>query len=114
MNATQGWNWQKRTTLDRLEHRARCEVCRQGRKPKPGEHLFAVKDAATRAFIHVVACSTEEAQVRSGFASLLYSFCLDLGAGPPMPEAVKARLRVLSEQRRIEARKRRTESEARP
>ena len=83
-------------------HAADCKDCEA--KPEPGQFVFAVKNAATREYRHVVAESSATAIAKTGWAEIAYTL-ITRSPVKPMPEEIKARLIEINKERRLVRRK---------
>lgn len=97
--------WTARKAADETRHSAACIVCREHLRPANDQKLYAVKNARTREFVHVLV-NGESLESKLGWSrdEILYSMLIEDGVpkGPPMTDEVKARLREAGEKRKAE------------
>lgn len=97
--------WTIRKVADEARHLESCAVCRNRLRPSANQKLYAVKNARTRQFIHVLV-NGESLESKLGWPKddILYSILLEDGASksPPMSEELRARLREATEKRKAE------------
>ena len=97
--------WTTREIADKIRHLTSCLVCRERLRPASDQKLYAVKNARTRQFVHILV-NGESLESKLGWSrdEILYSMLIEDGApkGPLMSEEVKAKLREASEKRKAE------------
>lgn len=94
----------ERERIDRARHLERCAVCRNKLRCDRDHRLYAVKNARTREFIHVLV-NGESLESKLGWPreEILYSMLVENGAtkAPPMSEDTKDRLRIAAAERKL-------------
>lgn len=96
--------WTIKKTADEVKHLTACNVCRERLRPREDQKLYAVKNARTRQFVHVLINGRSlEDTIGWPKNEILYSLLLEDGAakGPPMTEEIKERLRVAAAERKL-------------
>lgn len=97
--------WTVRKAADEARHLASCAICRERLRPANDQKLYAVKNARTRQFVHVLV-NGESLESKLGWPrdEILYSMLIEdsFPKGPPMSDEVKAKLREANEKRRVE------------
>lgn len=92
----------ERERVDRARHLERCAACRNKLRPAIDERLYAVKNARTREFVHVLV-NGESLESKLGWPreEILYAMLVENGAAKtPMSEETKARLRQIQAERK--------------
>ena len=92
----------ERERADRARHLERCMVCRNKLRCDRDHRLYAVKNARTREFIHVLV-NGESPESKLGWPrdEILYAMLVENGATrPTMSEETKARLRQIRAERK--------------
>lgn len=94
-----------RMKADETRHLESCAVCRNKLSPDRSQKLYAVKNARTRQFVHVLVNGKSlEDTIGWPRQEILYAILQQDGApkGPPMSEEVKAKLRENGEKKKEE------------
>lgn len=97
--------WTARQADDEARHLAACAVCRNHLRPRMDQKLYAVKNARTRQFVHILV-NGKSLEDTLGWpkGEILYAILRQDGApkGPPMSEEVKMLLRENGEKKKTE------------